>query len=174
MERVGEGQGKMESYFSTGQSPQRAVAPTEEEGEDFTAVPHSPDSADQTARLYKTSVNYLRNYLLLHHSDVLPIRLALQFYSHREKSRVSATWNGLSNHFQTTGFHDLLLYCFHATDLCYPTHLPYYFYHPVCVLANKCHVLWPHNRHLGTDSNLNIIHTEHKSGACGPVTYTKG
>jgi hypothetical protein len=34
----------MERYFSTGQSPQRAVAPTEEEEEEkvFTALPHSP------------------------------------------------------------------------------------------------------------------------------------
>jgi hypothetical protein len=31
MERVGEGKGKMERYCSTGQSSQRAVAPTEEE-----------------------------------------------------------------------------------------------------------------------------------------------
>jgi hypothetical protein len=31
MERVGDRQGKMERYCSTGQSPQRAVAPTEEE-----------------------------------------------------------------------------------------------------------------------------------------------
>jgi hypothetical protein len=30
MERVGDRQGKMERYFSTGQSPQRALAPTEE------------------------------------------------------------------------------------------------------------------------------------------------
>jgi phosphosulfolactate phosphohydrolase-like enzyme len=34
MERVGEREGKMERYFSTGQSPQRAVAPTEEEEEE--------------------------------------------------------------------------------------------------------------------------------------------
>ena len=34
MERVGEGKGKMERYCLTGQSPQRAVAPTEEEEED--------------------------------------------------------------------------------------------------------------------------------------------
>ena len=32
MERVGDRLGKMERYYSTGQSPQRAVAPTEEEG----------------------------------------------------------------------------------------------------------------------------------------------
>jgi len=32
MERVGDRQGKMERYCSTGQSPQRAVAPMEEEG----------------------------------------------------------------------------------------------------------------------------------------------
>ena len=31
MERVGDRQGKMERYCSTGQSPQRAVAPTEKE-----------------------------------------------------------------------------------------------------------------------------------------------
>jgi len=31
MDRVGEGQVKMERYCSTGQSPQEAVAPTEEE-----------------------------------------------------------------------------------------------------------------------------------------------
>jgi hypothetical protein len=31
MERVGDRQGKMERYCSTGQSPQRAVAPTEQE-----------------------------------------------------------------------------------------------------------------------------------------------
>jgi hypothetical protein len=31
METVGEGQGKMERYCSKGQSPQRAVAPMEEE-----------------------------------------------------------------------------------------------------------------------------------------------
>jgi len=31
MERIGDRQGKMERYCSTGQSPQRAVAPTEEE-----------------------------------------------------------------------------------------------------------------------------------------------
>jgi hypothetical protein len=30
MERVDEGQGKMERYCSTGQSPQRAIAPTKE------------------------------------------------------------------------------------------------------------------------------------------------
>ena len=35
MERVGEGQGKMERYCSTGQSPQRAVVPTEEEASLF-------------------------------------------------------------------------------------------------------------------------------------------
>ena len=33
MERVGDRQGQMERYCSTGQSPQRAVAPTEEEEE---------------------------------------------------------------------------------------------------------------------------------------------
>jgi len=31
MERVGEGQEKMDRYYSTGQSPQRAAPPTEEE-----------------------------------------------------------------------------------------------------------------------------------------------
>jgi hypothetical protein len=31
MERVGDRDGKIERYFSTGQSPQRAVASTEEE-----------------------------------------------------------------------------------------------------------------------------------------------
>jgi hypothetical protein len=30
MERVREGQGKMERYYSIGQNPQRVVAPTEE------------------------------------------------------------------------------------------------------------------------------------------------
>jgi len=49
--------------------------------------------------------------------SLLLIRLALQFYSHRAKSQVSATWNGLANHFQTTGYRGLLLCCFHATDL---------------------------------------------------------
>ena len=34
MERVDDRQGKMERYCSTGQSPQRAVAPTEEEEEE--------------------------------------------------------------------------------------------------------------------------------------------
>ena len=34
VERAGNRQGKMESYFLTGQSPQRAVAPTEEEEEE--------------------------------------------------------------------------------------------------------------------------------------------
>ena len=34
MERVGDGQGKMERYCSTGQSTQRDVAPTEEEEEE--------------------------------------------------------------------------------------------------------------------------------------------
>jgi hypothetical protein len=33
MERAGDIEGQMERYFSTGQSPQRAVAPTEEEEE---------------------------------------------------------------------------------------------------------------------------------------------
>jgi serine phosphatase RsbU (regulator of sigma subunit) len=33
MEKVGDRQGKMERYCSIGQSPQRAVAPTEEEEE---------------------------------------------------------------------------------------------------------------------------------------------
>jgi hypothetical protein len=35
MARVGDRQGKMKRYCSTGQSPQRAVAPTEEKEEDF-------------------------------------------------------------------------------------------------------------------------------------------
>jgi hypothetical protein len=34
MERVGDRWGKMEEYFSTGQSPQRAVVPMEEEEEE--------------------------------------------------------------------------------------------------------------------------------------------
>jgi len=34
MERVGDRYGQMERYCSTGQSPQRAVAPTEEEEEE--------------------------------------------------------------------------------------------------------------------------------------------
>jgi hypothetical protein len=34
MERVGDRQGKMERYCSTGQSPHRAVVPTEEEKEE--------------------------------------------------------------------------------------------------------------------------------------------
>ena len=33
MQRVAERYGQMERYYSTGQSPQRAVAPTEEEEE---------------------------------------------------------------------------------------------------------------------------------------------
>jgi hypothetical protein len=37
MERVGDIYGKMERYCSTGQSPHRAVAPTEEE-EEVTAI----------------------------------------------------------------------------------------------------------------------------------------
>ena len=36
MERVGDRQGKMEGYCSTGQSPQWAVVPMEEEEYDFT------------------------------------------------------------------------------------------------------------------------------------------
>jgi len=35
VERVGDRQGKMEKYCSTGQIPQRAVAPTEEEEEEW-------------------------------------------------------------------------------------------------------------------------------------------
>ena len=35
MERFGERQGQMEKYCSTGQNPQRAVAPTEEEEEEL-------------------------------------------------------------------------------------------------------------------------------------------
>jgi hypothetical protein len=38
MERVGDRWGKMEGYFSTGQSPQWAVVPIEEEEEAFDAV----------------------------------------------------------------------------------------------------------------------------------------
>jgi hypothetical protein len=34
MERVGEGQGKMERYRSTAQNPQRAVAPMEQDEEE--------------------------------------------------------------------------------------------------------------------------------------------
>jgi hypothetical protein len=34
MEKVGDRQGKMERYCSTGQSPQQAVAPTKEEEEE--------------------------------------------------------------------------------------------------------------------------------------------
>jgi K+/H+ antiporter YhaU regulatory subunit KhtT len=34
MDKVSNRQGQMEMYFSTGQSPQRAVAPTEEEEEE--------------------------------------------------------------------------------------------------------------------------------------------
>ena len=49
MERVGEGEGKMERYCSTGQSPQRAVAPTEEEDSD----PRSGRCDDAAARCDK-------------------------------------------------------------------------------------------------------------------------
>ena len=38
MERDGDRQGQMEKYCSTGQSPQRAVAPTEEEEEENAAI----------------------------------------------------------------------------------------------------------------------------------------
>ena len=34
MERVGDRQGQIEGHFSTGQNPQQAVAPTEEEKEE--------------------------------------------------------------------------------------------------------------------------------------------
>ena len=39
MERVGDRQGQMERYCSTGQSRQRAVAPTEEEEEECVSTP---------------------------------------------------------------------------------------------------------------------------------------
>jgi len=39
MERAGEGEGKMERYCSTGQSPQWAVAPMEEEEEEYNPYP---------------------------------------------------------------------------------------------------------------------------------------
>jgi len=48
MERVGEGEGKMERYCSTGQSPQRAVAPTEEEEEEVILHTHPPVKMEQT------------------------------------------------------------------------------------------------------------------------------
>jgi len=35
MEKIGDRYDKMEGHFSTGQSPQRAVAPMEEEGEEI-------------------------------------------------------------------------------------------------------------------------------------------
>jgi len=38
MDRVGDRQGQMERYCSKGQSPQRAVAPTEEEAEIFLVI----------------------------------------------------------------------------------------------------------------------------------------
>jgi hypothetical protein len=38
MERVGDTQGKMERYCSTGQSPQRAVVPMEEEEEEELSI----------------------------------------------------------------------------------------------------------------------------------------
>jgi hypothetical protein len=41
MVRVGDRQGKMERYCSTGQSPQRAVVPMEEEEEDMTNLTHN-------------------------------------------------------------------------------------------------------------------------------------
>jgi hypothetical protein len=44
MERVGDRWGKMEKYCSTGQSPQRAVAPTEEEKEEYPYIPHGFNS----------------------------------------------------------------------------------------------------------------------------------
>jgi hypothetical protein len=40
MERVGDREAKMERYCSTGQSPQRAVAPTEEEVNDDVPFAH--------------------------------------------------------------------------------------------------------------------------------------
>ena len=48
MESVGDRQGQMERYCSTGQSPQRAVAPTEEEEE-----------------LYNISTTYFGHYLAI-------------------------------------------------------------------------------------------------------------
>jgi hypothetical protein len=38
MERVGNRKGRIERYCSTGQSPQRAVAPTEEEEEEIVYI----------------------------------------------------------------------------------------------------------------------------------------
>jgi hypothetical protein len=43
-ERVGDREGKMERYCSKGQSPQRAVAPTEEEEEEVFLYSFSPVS----------------------------------------------------------------------------------------------------------------------------------
>jgi len=47
MDRVGDRQGQMERYCSTGQSPQRAVAPTEEEEEEEEgrSIPQASDCA---------------------------------------------------------------------------------------------------------------------------------
>jgi hypothetical protein len=41
MERLGDRKGKMEGYFSTGQSPQWAVVPMEEEEERIQSVKHN-------------------------------------------------------------------------------------------------------------------------------------
>jgi hypothetical protein len=38
MERANDREGKIERYCSTGQSPQRAVAPTEEEDEEYFSI----------------------------------------------------------------------------------------------------------------------------------------
>jgi len=47
MERVGDRQGQMERYCSTGQSPQRAVAPTEEEEDGIATTRPSAAAATQ-------------------------------------------------------------------------------------------------------------------------------
>jgi hypothetical protein len=56
MERVDDRWGKMERYFSTGQSPQQAVAPTEEEEATAPNVPRPPDYREFTITLRHTTL----------------------------------------------------------------------------------------------------------------------
>jgi hypothetical protein len=53
MERVDDREGKMERYCSTGQSPQRAVAPTDEEEEVFMWFRITTRHADKKSRVLR-------------------------------------------------------------------------------------------------------------------------
>jgi hypothetical protein len=80
MERVGDRKGKVERYCSTGQSPQRAVAPTEEEKEEEEEEEEGEEKEALISQIYFWNETlHVSDSSSVHHQEFLTVHTAMVY-----------------------------------------------------------------------------------------------